>query len=153
MAKRSKKVKVSPGRKKKASRMDRKLTKPDQPARRSPRSQVLPGMEQVRSKPLDNLCEGLADVRAAINSNKQEESGLIQSALQTMVRRNIQVYKHGGIELARVPGAEKLRVRVIKEQGDADASNLQQADEEVAEEVAHGGEVEVETAGAEGITH
>jgi len=148
MAKRSKKVKVAPGRKKKTA-----AAREAKPARRrpaSPRSQVLPGMEQVRSKALDNLCEGLADVRASMNSAKQEETGLIQSALQTMVRRNVQVYKHGGIELARVPGAEKLRVRVIKEQGDADASDLQQAEDEIADEVAAGG-VEVEGAGAEGV--
>lgn len=31
----------------------------------------------------------------------------------------VTVYKHAGIELARMPGAEKLRVRVTKETGDA----------------------------------
>jgi len=86
---------------------------------------VLPGFEQVRSAKLDNLCEGLHDCRGTMNDAKQEETGLIQAALQVMVQRGVSVYKHAGIELARVPGAEKLRVRVIKEQGDAGAADLE----------------------------
>jgi hypothetical protein len=90
-----------------------------------PRSQVLPGLEQVRSAKLDNLCEGIAEVRTVMNNAKVEESGLIAAALQTMVQRSLQVYKHGGVELARVPGAEKLRVRLTKEQGDAGEDDLE----------------------------
>lgn len=87
--------------------------------RRSPRSQALPGMGKVRSQVLDNLCEGIADCRAAINASTGEESGLIQSAHQLMQKRNIATYRHARVELSRVPGAEKLRVRMTKEDGDS----------------------------------
>ena len=106
------------------SRMDRKLTRLDKP---KPRSQTLPGLEQVRNGKLDNLCEGIADVRATMNEAKQEEKGLIAATLQAMVAKGVTVYKHGGVELARVPGAESLRVRLVKAQGDADAEDLEEA--------------------------
>ena len=96
---------------------------------KSPRSQPLPGMEQVRAVALDRLCEGIGECRDQINTARQEETGLIQSALQTMVKKNLTVYKHAGIELARVPGAEKLRVRVVKEQGDAGDEDLEKGDD------------------------
>ncbi len=32
---------------------------------------------------------------------------------------DVTIYKPAGIELARVPGAEKLRVRLVKEEGNA----------------------------------
>lgn len=88
------------------------------------RSRTLPGMEQVRDQRLDNLCESMADHRRAMNAARTEEQSDITSALQHMVKKGVSVYKHGGIELARVPGAEKLRVRLVKEQGDADADDL-----------------------------
>jgi hypothetical protein len=106
--------------------MDRKLAKPDRP---KPRSQPLPGLEQVRNGKLDNLCEAIADVRGTMNTAKQEEIGFVRAALQAMVAKGVTVYKHGGVELARVPGAEKLRVRLVKEQGDADAEDLEDATE------------------------
>ena len=98
-----------------------------------PRSQVLPGMKSARSQRLDNLCEAIAEERARMNAAKVEEIGLIQSALRTMQERNLGVYRHGGVELARVPGAEKLRVRLTKETGDAGEADLQRPDEDDAE--------------------
>ncbi len=89
------------------------------------RSQVLPGLEQVRSRKLDAICEGISDERQAMNAAKVEEKGLIAAALQAMTREGVTVYRHGGVELARVPGAEKLRVRLTKEQGDADEGDLE----------------------------
>ena len=91
---------------------------------RSPRSQVLPGMEQVRDRVLDELCESLGDCRDTMNASKVEEKGLIQSALKRMQVKERQVYKHARIALSREPGAERLRVRVVKEEGDADESDL-----------------------------
>lgn len=93
------------------------------------RSQVLPGLEQVRDRRLDNLCESMAEHRRAMNAARTEEVTDIAAALQHMVKKGISVYKHGGIELARVPGAERLRVRLTKEQGDADADDLETGDD------------------------
>lgn len=80
------------------------------------RSQVLPGMVTIfRSQKLDNLCEGIGDERETLNRAKQEEAKLVAAALETMQKEGISVYCHARIELARVPGAEKLRVRSTKE--------------------------------------
>ena len=97
-------------------------------ARKGPRSQALPGMEQVRSQRLDNICESIVEERTRMNKAKTEETGLVQSALQEMTKRGIPVYRHGGVELARIPGAEKLRVRLTKEQGDAGEADLNPPD-------------------------
>jgi hypothetical protein len=117
--------------------MDRKLTKPD---KGKPRSQTLPGLEQTRNGKLDNLCEGIADVRTTMNAAKQEEKTFVIAALQAMVTKGLQVYRHGGVELARVPGAERLRVRLTKEEGDADEADLEPADDDEEE-----GETDEET--------
>jgi hypothetical protein len=85
-------------------------------------------MESVRSKRLDNICEAIGEERRAVNAAKQEEVGLIASALQVMQREDVTVYRHARVELSRVPGAEKLRVRLTKEDGDADASDLESDD-------------------------
>lgn len=96
--------------------------------RQSVRSQALPGMERVRNTRLDNLCEAIGDERESVNKAKQEEQSLIGAALNEMQRSGITVYRHSKIELARVPGAEKLRVRLTKEEGDASESDLEQGD-------------------------
>lgn len=79
-------------------------------------------MEQARNVRLDNICEGIAEERGVMNAAAYEEKSLISTALQEMQQKGITVYKHGGIELVRVPGADKLRVRLSKEGGDAEVS-------------------------------
>jgi len=69
-----------------------------------------------------------------MNAAKLEEQGLISSALQAMQKDGRSVYRHARIELARVPGAEKLRVRLTKEEGDAGAEDLEPPDGEGEEE-------------------
>ncbi len=100
------------------------------PKKPGARSQVLPGLEQVRDRRLDNLCESMAEHRRAMNTARVEEHSDIAAALQHMVKKGVSVYKHGGIELARVPGAERLRVRLTKETGDADADDLETGDDD-----------------------
>src|ERR1700755_2941656 len=87
-----------------------KAAKSSKPAAKGPRSQALPGMGQIRNVRLDNICEGIAGERAAKNKADQEEKGLTSTALQVMQQSKIGAYRHAGVELARVPGAEKLRV-------------------------------------------
>lgn len=96
---------------------------------RGARSTPLPGMEQIRSKRLDNLCESIAEQREKMNSARVEEQSDIAAALQEMQKRGIHTFKHNGVELARVPGAEKLRVRLTKDNGDASDEDLEQSDE------------------------
>ena len=92
-------------------------------------SEVLPGMEQVRSRKLDNLCEAIAECRAQKNAAVTEEKSLDATALQVMVGEGLAVYRHGGVELARIPGAEKLRVRMTREEGDAGDADLKEPPE------------------------
>ncbi len=94
------------------------------------RSRTLPGMERVRNRKLDNLCEAIGEERRRMNAAKLDEQASIQASLQVMQRENISIYKHAGVELARVPGAEKLRVRLTKEDGDADETDLETGETE-----------------------
>lgn len=121
-------AKKAKGGKKKA---DKKKAPKKRTAPKRPRQQSLPdeSMERVRSRRLDSICESIADERDKVNEAKKEEGGLISSALQEMQAKGIQVYKHGGVELARVPGAEKLRVRRVKDEGDAGAEDLEPGDQ------------------------
>lgn len=97
-------------------------------------------MGQVRSKKLDNLCEDIGEAREKMNGAKVDEQAAIQAALQVMQKEDRSVFRHAGVELARVPGAEKLRVRLTKEQGDADERDLKSGAEETGGE--GGGETE-----------
>lgn len=60
-----------------------------------------------------------------MNRARTDEQADIQAALTEMVAKGVPVYRHAKIELVRVPGAEKLRVRVTKEEGDAGAEDLE----------------------------
>jgi hypothetical protein len=104
-----------------AKRADRQAGKAVRKAasRSTPRSQVLPGLRGARSQKLDNLCEAIGEQRDAKNEATVQEDSLTASALQEMQKRKLQVYKHAGLELARVPGSERLRVRRVKDTGDA----------------------------------
>jgi hypothetical protein len=99
-----------------------KAKKASKPRAKGPRSQALPGMGQVRNSKLDNICEGIAEERAASNAANQEEKQLTSTALQVMQASKVTAYRHAGVELSRVPGAEKLRVRLTKETGDAEVT-------------------------------
>lgn len=128
MAKRAKKKTGKPAARTKltktASRGTRKALAA-KPRKKGPASVPLPGMEQVRDAVLDRLCEGIGECRDQMNQAKRDESSLDASALQRMSRSSEKfpngrtVYRHAGVELARIPGADKLRVRVTKEKGDA----------------------------------
>lgn len=97
-------------------------------------------MEQVRNRRLDNLCESIGDERGTINAAKQNEASLEQAALQVMTRDGVTVYKHAGVELVRVPGADKLRVRLVKDTGDSEVSGRETSEVETASEVGGGPE-------------
>lgn len=50
-----------------------------------------------------------------MNDLREEEAGLEQTALTLMRRHDRTAYRHAGVELVRVPGEEKLRVRTARE--------------------------------------
>ncbi len=99
--------------------------------RKGPRSQSLPGMERIRSQKLDACCEAIGDIRDKANSLRSEEKDELQMALREMTTKGIQAYRHAGVELVRVPGEEKLRVRKSKE----DATDSTVTDDQALEKV------------------
>ncbi len=100
-----------------------------------PRAQILPGMESVRSAKLDQVCESIAEERYRLAKARQAEEELTSTALEDMHAKRITVYKHAGVELVRVPGSEKLRVRLVKDKGNAAvAAGVEEGPEEGIEE-------------------
>ncbi len=72
-------------------------------------------MEQVRHTSLDSACGAIADCRDTANQARTDEAAHKQAALIYMQHHSVNAYKHGGIELLRVPGHEELRIRQIKD--------------------------------------
>lgn len=95
--------------------------KAGKPRKRAPRARPLPmeGIEQVRNVKLDRLCEAIGEERDTKNAATVRERGHLAKVLEVMHDAKVTVYKHAGIELTRVPGAEKLRVRLVDDDGDA----------------------------------
>lgn len=85
------------------------------PKRTAPRSQVLPGMEQVRDQILDHAHEQIAEGRGLMSRGRELEQEGIGVALQRMQKQGIKAYRHAGIESVFSPGVDKLRVRMTKE--------------------------------------
>lgn len=79
-----------------------------------PQDRALPGMEQVRIKRLDDVCHDLSEIRAAMAQCRQDEGDSERIALELMHRHQVRSYHASGVELAIVPGEEKLRVRTQK---------------------------------------
>lgn len=106
----------------------RKLTGAPRKAAK-PRQAALPGTAQIRNKRLDHLCEEIGDARDKMNGARALEQSAIADALGEMQRTDGRAYKHAGVELARMPGGEKLRVRVTKDHGDASDSDFEPSEQ------------------------
>jgi hypothetical protein len=106
---------------------------------RSPRAQPLPGMEQVRDVQLDRICESIGETRDTMNKLRSDEAGDERAALLRMRTRSLTSYRHAGVELARVPGEEKLRVRTSRTSATAETDEAGEPGEEAGGE---GGPVE-----------
>jgi hypothetical protein len=91
-------------------------------------------MEDRRIKPLDEVCAAIADCRGAMNDLRQEEADLERRALGLLHKHDKQTWRAAGVELALVPGEEKLRIRTSKAAATA----------EVAPAASTGGGVEAE---------
>lgn len=90
-------------------------------AKLRPKTQHLPGMEGMALiASLDRLAESLADIRLQLNEIRAQEKGQLVNALRELRKHNRTVYKAHGIELVRVPGEERVRVRLVAGQGAAD---------------------------------
>lgn len=84
-------------------------------AEKTTKSKPLPGMEGVVHARLNELCEHISETRAQVNQLRGEDNDLCRNALTYMHDNKVRTYRFAGVELARVPGEEKLRVRTSKE--------------------------------------
>lgn len=62
-----------------------------------------------------------------MNELRSEEKGYLQQARSLMHKYNKSVYKHAGVEIVLVPGDEKVRVRVLKDDGQASSTGQDDA--------------------------
>lgn len=106
---------------------------------RQPRPAPLPGMENARIRPLDDICTSIAETREQMNTLRQEETGLETTALKLMRKHQKTAWRHAGVELIRVPGEEKLRVRTARERTATAESDEAEAN---GEEAADAGETQ-----------
>jgi hypothetical protein len=98
--------------------------------RRVQQPTALPGMEHLgQITALDDLCRSIKRHRDELAELREYEAGDLQAALNIMRRENRHAYRQHGIELARVPGEEKLRVRKTSE--GASSTTDDEVDDEV----------------------
>lgn len=89
---------------------------------RRPQTPPLPGLEDLGLIPaLDRVCGTLADIRHELNELRGQEKEEVVTALRELRKASRTAYKSHGIELVRVAGDEKVRVRLVKGEGAADA--------------------------------
>lgn len=84
-------------------------------SRRSARSQTLPGMAQVRDAKLDEICESIGDGLDQINQGTEDVNDGKSAALARLHARGLQAYRHAGVRVTLVPGAEKVSVKREKD--------------------------------------
>lgn len=112
-------------RKGKAAKPAARPKKPVNVRRNSPH-QTLPGMEDARIRPLDDIAAAIADCREQKNALATEEKGLQATALRLLKEHRKHSWKHAGVELIRVPGDEHLSIRLVR----SGAANDNAPDEE-----------------------
>jgi hypothetical protein len=93
---------------------------PPRRGRPRPRQPDLPGTEDRRLQPLDDIAAAYVDVRDRRIDLNREEAELKASALELMHRFDKTIYKHDGIEIRLVAGEEDVKVKVRKAADDQD---------------------------------
>ena len=72
----------------------------------------------MRDRQLEKLASGVADERHTQAESRQTEAGLLQAAHRRMKQLKRMTFKAQGVEFVRVPGDEKLRVRLTRGGGE-----------------------------------
>jgi hypothetical protein len=85
---------------------------PPRRGRTRPRQPDLPGTEDRRLQPLDDLAAAYAEVRDRRMELTDEEGALKARAIALMHQFKKTIYKHDGIEIRLVAGAEDVKVKV-----------------------------------------
>jgi hypothetical protein len=97
----------------------REVAPATRPRTRIARDKTLPGMEHMRIEALDDICASLAEIRADKNELIADENGKKNTAHGLMRKFKKFTWRAHGVELARVEGEEKLRVRTTKQSATA----------------------------------
>ena len=79
---------------------------------RHPRSRPLPGMEDARIQPLENVAASYADIRDQRIALNKDEHALKTLALSLMKKYGKSLYRHEGIEIRVIPGEEDIKVKI-----------------------------------------
>jgi hypothetical protein len=123
--------------KKRASKMDRKLTQPDAPApkrRGRPRQADLPGTEDRAIKALEDAAGAYADIRDQRIALNVDEAKLKSQVLTLMHKHGKTIYQRDGITITIIPEQETVKVKVRKPGDDDEVDDEPEAGEEFAEE-------------------
>ena len=108
---------------KRASKIDRKLTKPDKPRR--PRQADLPGTEDRAIKALEDKAHEYVNVRDERMALSKDESELKGALLALMKKHGKTEYKRDGITITIVPEAETVKVKVSAADEETDESETE----------------------------
>lgn len=83
---------------------------------KGPRTQALPlpGGLGKRIQALDDCAAAIGEIRDQMAELRADEQGHKRTALNLMRRHDRTTWRHAGVEMARVPGEEKLRIRKTK---------------------------------------
>lgn len=109
MAKKPKQAKSRSGGAGKKKAEKKKAAKPR--AKKPKQQRLLDDMPKDRI--LDRLCETIAEAREQANELRTTEKAAMAQALARMQNENLTQYTAHGIELLRVEGQDKLRVRLV----------------------------------------
>lgn len=90
----------------------------------------VPLIRGLRIPALDRVCAQIADTRAAQNRLRGEEADLERHAHKIMIDKKQMTWQSAGVELARVPGDEKLRVRTSRDNSTSTAPPVDDAGDE-----------------------
>lgn len=104
-----------------ASRTERRPTRP--------RQVPLSGMEDVRIRGLDDCATSISEIREEMNKLRGQETDQLTIALKLMRKHERTTWRAAGVELVRVPGEEKLRVRTSKEKATGETDEEEQPEQ------------------------
>lgn len=90
-------------------------------------------MEDARIEALDDVATSIADIRAKMAELREDEATDLRKAMKLMRDHNRMTWRATGVELVRVPGEEKLRVRTSKESATAESEDEDDDDDETVE--------------------
>jgi hypothetical protein len=101
------------------------------PLARAPRPQDLPGVDHRNLADIEAVALDYAEVRDRRMALTKDEAALKQQIIGLLKHHKKTTYRREGLELAIVPGEERLRVRVTR--ADNEAPPPDEADDDVAE--------------------